>query len=142
MIPSFDQYENLPPGIHVANVAEIRSRFVYNAKRKALFVQLQKVLSILKTSNCLEAYLNGSYITNKKEPGDYDLCWEPTGIKATRDIRKLLKSPDTLKQKFLGDISPCIPQPPYHLDHVTSWQMDIEGNAKGIIKIILRKPHD
>ena len=142
MIPPFDQHGNLPAGIHVANIAEIRTRFAYNAKRKALFVQLQKVLSVLRANNCPEAHLNASYITSKKDPGDYDLCWEPTGIKASNEIRNLLKNPDLLKEQFLGDIFPRIPQPPYDLDHVTSWQMDIEGNAKGIIKIILRKQHD
>ncbi len=138
MIPSFDKHGNLSPGIYIATVTEIRTRFAYNPKRKALFAKLKTVLSMLQTSNCHEVYLNGSYITSNPEPGDYDLCWEPTGIKATNEIRNLLKKPSLLRQDFLGDIFPRIPEPPYHLDHVTCWQMDIDGNAKGIIKIILR----
>lgn len=141
-IPPFNNYGCLPPGIHVATMEAIRKRFAYNPKRKQLFFRFQSVVAMLASSDCPEVFLNGSFITSKEEPNDYDMCWEPCGIKATKEVRILLQNPQNLKQQFLGDIRPRIPSPPYQIDLVDHWQTDAGGEAKGIIRINLRKDND
>ncbi|HEV3079165.1 MAG TPA: hypothetical protein VGY66_05275 [Gemmataceae bacterium] len=36
-------------------------------------------------AGCRRAYIDGSFVTRKQRPGDYDGCWETTGV----DLRKL-----------------------------------------------------
>lgn len=140
MIPDFDTNGNLPPGIHEATIDEVRNRFSTNAPRNRLFILLLEVLSIFRDCGCPEVYLDGSYVTAKVEPADYDLCYEPTGIKATPNFYEFLTSKDTRKERYGGDIFPRMPVPPFHFDHVEHWQTDGRNNdvAKGILKIKLQ----
>jgi hypothetical protein len=140
VIPAFDENGNLPPGIHVATITEVETRFANNNYRKRLFQGLLRVLEILRDCNCPEVHLNGSYITTKSEPGDYDLCYEPAGMKATEEFKQFLLTRETRKAEHLGDIFPRMPQPPYEMDHVEDWQTDRDrdGEVKGIVRIILR----
>ena len=34
----------------------------------------------LKNAGCLTVYLNGSFVTNKEVPNDFDACWEEDGV--------------------------------------------------------------
>lgn len=139
MIPPFDQNGNLPPGVYPATLAEIETRFAVTQHRKRLFSGLKAAAENLKTANCQTLYLNGSFITSKEEPGDYDACWEPLGVDQKVDP-VLLTDRATRKAKYLGDIYPRIPELTEGLDHFKSWQVDRDDNIKGIIIIDLREP--
>jgi hypothetical protein len=140
VIPDFDENNNLPPGIHDATVAEVRTRFA-NERRKQLFAAFEEVISILSECNCPEVYLDGSFITTKEEPNDYDLCYESKGIVRTLRLREFLTNSDTRKEKYLGDIFIHMPEPPYYVSHVEHWQKDgrKDGMRKGIVRIKLRQ---
>jgi hypothetical protein len=142
VVPKFDRNGNLPPGVHDATIAEIEKLFATNAQRAMLFEGLVKVLDLLRGCNCKEVYLDGSFITDKSEPNDYDLCYEPTGINPTKAFKNFLLARDRRKERYLGDIFARMPQPPYELDHVEHWQTDQDGNIKGIIRIKLRHADD
>lgn len=123
-------------GVHDATLPEIEERFAYSERRKQLFIAMEKVVLMLRGAKCPEIFLNGSYITTKPEPGDYDLCWEPTGVVPTEDLRKLFQEKTERKKIYLGDIFPRLPQPPYFPDHVIEWQTDRDDTPKGIIRIV------
>ena len=124
--------------IHVT-LAEIEARFAMTRHRKKLFSGLKAVAENLKAANCQTLYLNGSFITNKEDPGDYDACWEPLEVNQNLDP-VLLTDRAARKVKYLGDIYPRIPELTNGLDHFQSWQLDRDDNIKGIIIIDLRKP--
>jgi len=130
----------LPPGIHDASIEEVADRYTYNEKRARLFAGLIEVVAILRGCNCPELFLNGSFITSKQEPGDYDLCYEPTGVIPTPEFYEFLKNRDTTKERYLGDIFVRMPQPPFYYDHVEHWQTDTREDdvEKGILRIRLR----
>ena len=142
MIPLFYNNGNLPPGIYIANLPEIEARFAYNPRRIKLFRALKKVVKILAECNCLELFLDGSFITNTAEPNDYDICWEPVGVRPTVKLKEILKNLEHSKKEYLGDIFVRLPQPPFYFDHVIEWQKDRDGNTKGIIKLPIGKNHD
>ncbi len=144
MIPAFDSCGNLPAGIHDATMGEIETRFAINEKRKELFNALKAVISILDECNCPEVYLDGSFITKKAEPGDYDLCYEPEGIIATDRFRQFLKDHRSNREKYLGDIFVHLPEPPYHINLIKYWQTDTrqDDQIKGILRIDLRLQDD
>ena len=34
----------------------------------------------LKNAGCQTTYVNGSFVTSKEVPGDFDACWEEAGV--------------------------------------------------------------
>ncbi|MBZ0186122.1 MAG: hypothetical protein K8F91_07670 [Candidatus Obscuribacterales bacterium] len=144
MIPLFDDNGNLPAGIHDATIEEVGDRFAINSTRTKLFEASLEVLTLLRNSNCPEVYPNGSFSTTKENPGDYDLCYEPTGLTPTQELLEFFLGSDARKARFLGDIFPRMPHPPYHYDYVQDWQTDTRQDdvVKGIIRINLRPEAD
>ena len=45
-----------------------------------LLAGLKEALDALRTAGCGRAYLDGSFVTAKEEPNDFDACWEMTGV--------------------------------------------------------------
>ena len=70
----------LPPGVHTATLAEIESTFAYNPRRRALFGGLVAATVHLGSVGCRRILLDGSYVSAKPLPGDYDACWDPDGV--------------------------------------------------------------
>ncbi len=70
----------LPLGIHKATLAEVEERFATNKKRKQLFRGLVRACQSLKVAGCSTIYLDGSYVTDKDFPSDYDVCWNPINV--------------------------------------------------------------
>ncbi len=74
-IPALDANTgNLPPGVHSATWDEIVSRFGWNAERKRLLDGLRRAFESLHAAGCRRAYLDGSFVTEKDVPGDFDGC--------------------------------------------------------------------
>ncbi len=132
----------LPPGIHPASLSEVRDSFGANTWRAQLFAGLLDALTRLKHSGCQTVYLDGSYVTGKPHPADFDACWDPNGV----DPRKLdpvfLKfdnGREAQKARFKGEFFPssmmCLDVGAGFLDFM---QRDrFSGHAKGILEISL-----
>lgn len=128
----------LPPGVHWASLDAIESVFATNERRQWLFEGFCMVARDLASAGCLKLYLNGSFVTGKPHPKDFDACWDPSGVNARMLDAVLL---DTLNRraqmaKYRGDIVP--------LDHpdggsfLEFFQTDKEsGRRKGIIGVKL-----
>lgn len=41
---------------------------------------LRRALDELRTAGCHTVYVNGSFVTSKRTPGDFDACWDPRGV--------------------------------------------------------------
>jgi len=75
MIPNFNKHGLLPKGIHKATIEEIKHKFgSSSAKRKELFIGFQKLIQLLyNQKRSIKSFLlDGSFVTNKESPGDYD----------------------------------------------------------------------
>src|ERR1700693_3180838 len=80
MIPAFDGSGNLPPGVHDADWREVAVRFAYNTQRRRLLRGLRKALEVLKAAGCVAVYVDGSFVTKKESPRDFDCCWITNGV--------------------------------------------------------------
>jgi hypothetical protein len=81
MIPPFDNTSgNLPPGMHEATWDELLTRFGYTPHRLALLAGLKSALDTLRQAGCARAYVDGSFVTAKVWPNDFDACWEMAGV--------------------------------------------------------------
>ena len=142
MIPKFDEHGNLPPGVHTASWKEIASRFGSNSHRKALLAGLRNALLALQKAGCDKAYVDGSFVTNKENPADFDGCWDIAEV--TLDLldpvlTDFSKKQAAQKKKFGGEFFPNLPALKGETPILETFQTDkATGNRKGIIAIDLR----
>jgi len=87
MLPSFDPCGNLPPGVHWATWEEMVQRFGSSSRRIWLIKGLYRALKELRRAGCSVIYLDGSFVTAKENPDDYDACFELVGL----DLKVLQK---------------------------------------------------
>jgi hypothetical protein len=80
MIPPFQSNGHLPDGIHIATWTQLLEHFGWNQRRQTLLAGLEQAMNDLRDAGCKQVYLNGSFVTSKDEPGDFDACWDPTGV--------------------------------------------------------------
>lgn len=85
MIPSLIQVSGapwlvLPEGDHGADLQAVAAAFAFNAPRRELFDGLVHACRDLFSAGCQRLYVDGSYVTGKPIPGDYDACWDPEGV--------------------------------------------------------------
>lgn len=141
MLPDFTPDGLLPPGVHQAEWKEVASRFGYNPWRTSLLEGLRDALENLKNAGCRTAYVDGSFVTSKELPGDFDACWEEDDVDGSALDRVLLDlSPRRLAQKakYHGELFPAsIPADPSGLSYLEFFQTTEEGVRKGIVRIDL-----
>jgi hypothetical protein len=97
----------------------------------------------LRDAGCNRVYLNGSFVTNKDEPGDFDACWDPTGVDFDRIEPTLLEFENaraTQKNRYGGELFPA------DWDAVGDGTTFLEffqsmrgGGKKGIVRIDLNQ---
>jgi hypothetical protein len=110
MIPPFQLNGHLPDGIHNATWSELLERFGWNQRRQSLLAGLERALNDLRDAGCRRVYLNGSFVTSKDEPGDFDACWDPTGVDFDRIEPTLLEFDDARaaqKLRYGGELFPA-----------------------------------
>ena len=93
-------------------------------------------------AGCRTAYLNGSFVTSKESPNDYDACWEEAGVDPTvLDPVLLTFDPGRAMQKakYMGELFPAsVVADADGLSFFEFFQSDKDtGIPKGIIAIDL-----
>lgn len=65
---------NLPAGEHLASWQQLQDRFGHTPWRRRLLDGMLVALRLLKRAGCMRVYIDGSVVTAKPEPGDFDAC--------------------------------------------------------------------
>ncbi|MFL6260351.1 MAG: DUF6932 family protein [Thermoanaerobaculia bacterium] len=143
MIPPLDAAGNLPPGIHWATWSELVHRFGTSPRRAELLDGLKRALKSLSDAGCQTAYVDGSFVTAKETPGDFDACWDPHGTDGERLDPVLLDFTNrraAQKAKYGGELFPSLAlADPAGNTFLEFFQIEKStGQAKGIIAIDLR----
>ena len=76
MIPQFDADGLLPPGIHRATSDEVTAVFGSIPWRRQLLAGMEMAMESLRLAGCRTVYIDGSFVTSKDIPNDFDACWE------------------------------------------------------------------
>jgi hypothetical protein len=134
-------WDVLPPGVHPATLAEVATTFATNAKRRLLYDGLRLAAMALRIAGCGKLYLDGSYVTAKAVPEDYDGCWDPTGMdpaKLDPVFLDFTNKRQAMKKKFGGEFFPSsAPNTPTQT-FLDLFQIEkFTGQAKGILLIVL-----
>jgi hypothetical protein len=135
-------WDVLPPGIHDATLEEIQAKYTWNDRRKLLFGGLKKAINALSFAGCKTFYIDGSFVTAKTNPGDYDMCWSPVGVNDQKIDPVLLDFSDRRKNQkliFKGESFPSsINADANGNTFLDYFQKDkITGKTKGIIRLQL-----
>ena len=131
----------LPPGTHDATLDEVRKRFATNDHRKRLFDGFARAAEVLRVARCRTVYLDGSFVTAKPHPRDFDACWDDAGVNAGKLDSVLLDFSDkrrAQKQKYHGELFPAGATAAPGSVFIDFFQTDRHtGKSKGIIRIRL-----
>jgi hypothetical protein len=145
MIPSFvilpgAQWPVLPPGIYDASWDELLVHFSGTKKRQDLFEGMKRALSNLFNSGSPQIFLDGSFVTAKPNPGDYEIVWDPRFVDPNLlDPIFLDFSNGTINQKlkYYGEFFPSIAiEARSGNTFLEFFQKDKDtGRQKGIIRV-------
>jgi len=144
MIPPFGSDGLLPAGIHFAeDWNEFTQRLGFSPRRQTLLAGMKRALLSLQEAGCRTIYVNGSFATAKQEPGDYDACWDVTGVDVTKIDPVLLRFDNgrvAQKIKFGGELFPAqLPEGLTGRTFLEFFQIDKEsGSPKGIVALALQ----
>jgi len=131
----------LPPGIYVAMLEEIKVRFANTNYRKNLYSGFDRGINSLRESGCKTVYIDGSFTTDKPVPGDYDACWDTSGVDTTLLDPVLLDFNDNRleqKRKYFGEFFPANFLANSFFTFLDFFQIDkYTGRQKGILRINL-----
>ena len=142
MIPPFDPPTGyLPVGIHDATWGELVARYGINPYRARLLDGLLAALRNLRGAGCLTALIDGSFVTAKRFPGDYDGAWDPGGVDP-RLLDPILLTFDNsraaMKAKYLGELFPATWPAAPGVAFAEFFQKDRDGVAKGLVRLSLK----
>ena len=111
VIPKFNSKTGyLPSGVHNAGWYDLAESFAGNSHRARLLGGLLAACRNLSAAGCRELLLDGSFVTAKALPGDYDAVWEPAGVNPHQLDPVLLDFSNrraAMKAKYLGDLFPA-----------------------------------
>ena len=103
---------------------------------------LRDALENLERAGCWRAYIDGSFVTSKEYPNDFDACWEEDGVDPYL-LDPVLLTFDagraTQKGRYMGELFPAsITADDDGFSFLDFFQRDREeGEPKGIIAIDL-----
>ena len=144
MISDFDKAGNLPAGIHEATWDEFTAHFASTGHRRALAAGLKRALDSLRDAGCERVYVDGSFVTSKDVPGDFDGCWEARRVDPGRLDQVLLDFADARraqKAKYRGELFPAeAAADPAGTRFLEYFQQDKDtGASKGIVALDMKE---
>lgn len=142
MIPQFDADGLLPAGIHWATWDEVAGTFGITPWRRRLLDGLEMAIDSLRRAGCRTVYIDGSFVTSKEVPNDFDACWEEAGV-APELLDPVLLQFDAgraaQKARYLGELFPAsLGATVEGMSFLEFFQTDREtGGSKGIVAVDL-----
>ena len=141
MVPACDPSTGyLPAGVHQAAWKEIAARFTANGHRSRLLDGLLAALRNLAAAGCRSVLLDGSFVSEKDLPADYDAAWDTQGVDPTLLDPVLLdfsNSRAAMKSKYLGELFPATASAAPGVLYRDFFMKDRNGVPKGVVQIDL-----
>ena len=134
MLPPFNDFGNLPQGIHPCSMAELVARFGNGSDEWAAEInELVRFIEVAKTAGVRRLLVNGSFVTDKLSPNDVDIVCLP-GTDYPRQGLPL--DSDELVWPFLQII---IAADDADFEAWATWQFatDRRKRPKGVVEVLL-----
>lgn len=141
-IPAFRDDGYLPVGLHEASEEEVIIRFGQSTPRREYVMgRLRRWLELARAAGARRFLINGSFVTDKAEPGDVDaVVWLPGDFRAQVEIGK----PEAIElETMLRDREPKELFPAHSQEMWEGWvgffnqTREMDGRRKGVVEVIL-----
>ena len=134
MLPAFDDFGNLPAGIHRCSVEELAARFGSGSEERT--VEISEPLEFIeaaRTAGVRRLLVNGSFVTDKLAPNDVDVVVVP-GPDYPGQGQKL--DGDELVWPFL-QIIVAADDADFEAWAIRQFGTDRKGRSKGVVEVML-----
>jgi hypothetical protein len=139
VIPPWETSGLLPPGEHSATWDEVEATLGWTAHRQRLLSGFRDACLAVARAGSTAMWLDGSFVTDKETPGDYDACWDPAGVDPRLLDPLLLDATPAgraaRKAKYLGDVFIAGVERGSGLTFVQFFQRTRDGGTKGIVRL-------
>ncbi len=144
MIPEWATNGDLPPDLHFATWNQIEERLAFNPRRERLLAGGKEACELLRKAGCRLVYLDGSFVTTKEHPGDFDACWDNQNVDENAldaVFWDFTRGRAAQKRRFLGEFFPAqLPEGATGRAFVEFFQVNKQtGDAKRIVAIRLKR---
>ncbi len=132
----------MPEGEHLASWEEVVDRFGWTPRRRRLLDGLDEALELLALAGCRRLWLNGSFVTTKDEPGDFDACWDTEGVDLDALDPVFVDLADgraAQKARFGGELFPNVVEAGSGLVFAEFFQNERDTGRKGIVVIVIEE---
>jgi hypothetical protein len=134
MLPPFDDYGNLPAGIHLCTLEELAARFGSGSEERATEIsELLQFIEAAKRTGVRRLMVNGSFVTGKLAPNDVDVVILP-GPDYPRHGPRL--DNDELVWPFL-QIIVAADEADFEAWAIRQFATDRRRRPKGVVEVIL-----
>jgi hypothetical protein len=117
-------------------------RYAITEHRAALLDGFREAVASLRGGGCRRVYLEGSFVTDKEAPGDFDACWKAGGVDPDLLDPEHLDFSDrraTQKARYGGELFPAqLAAEPRGTVFLGCFQRDRQpGETKGVVALDL-----
>jgi len=101
---------------------------------------LERALKNLAGAGCRIVLLDGSFVSTKHKPKDYDAAWDPVAVDPNKLDPVLLDMKNgraAMKMKYGGEFFPATAQASAGVRYREFFQSDRNGIVKGVVEIDL-----
>jgi hypothetical protein len=143
MLPSFTETGVLPAGVHAASWDQVEERFGGSARREVLLDGLLAAATNLRGAGARVLWLDGSFVTDKEDPDDWDGVWDPSNADLAKVDPALIDPADLAagrhrqKAKYGGELFVGV-ETATGMPFQMFFQVDKNGDTKGIVRLDLR----
>lgn len=138
MLPAFDEDTgHLPPGEHTASWSEFAARFGWNSHRLHLLEGLLRMAQNLRDAGCDFLLVDGSFVTAKDVPSDYDACCDFSIINIGRIDLDFFGSRQVMKLKYFGELFADHSMADDLYTYREFFQSDRSNRPKGVVRILM-----
>ncbi len=149
-LPEFNEFGDLPVGVHRATFEEVLERFNQSTPQRQLvtarFVRIHKLAR--ETGKLLRFVIFGSYITAKPAPNDVDIILVMTDDfdmdecdEQTRPLFQHMRAHDVFGASVFS-VRPSTVLCETVDEFIAYWQVKRDQGQRGIVEVILEEKHD
>jgi hypothetical protein len=137
----FQDNGNLIPGIFLMTIEDFEKTFGHNEHRRKLLIGLKIAIKDLSDFGCKTIYIDGSFVSQKELPNDFDCCWdhEDVDLEGLDNKHPLFFNFDNSrklqKEKYEGEFFLAKMNASPFDKYLDFFQKDRDGEPKGIVQI-------
>lgn len=114
--------------------------FRVDHRRRQLLDGLAEAIELPAAAGCTRIWLNGSFVTAKDKPADFDACWDPDGVDldALEPIfSDFANARANQKVRFGGELFPNVTETGSGLVFADFFKNERDGGRKGIVVLTI-----